>query len=774
MTFSEAQQRHAQLADGIRRHDHAYYVLAQPTISDQQYDRLYRELIDLEKEFPQLITPDSPTQRVAGEPLKAFKPVRHLQPMLSLDNTYSQAELREFVNRLQRLLPNETLDWVVEPKVDGVAVNLRYEHGVFACGATRGDGTTGDDITANLKTIRSIPARLRSDGDAPPALLEVRGEVYLTKAGFEKLNAERKANGDETFANPRNAAAGSLKQLDPRLVSKRPLDIVVYGLGKIEGAAAPTSHDQTLAWLKALGFKTPERTWHCKSADELTAAIDELDLLRRRFAYETDGAVVKLNASAQRERAGYTSKAPRWAIAYKYAAEQAETKLNAITIQVGRTGALTPVAELAPVFLAGSTIARATLHNEDYIRQKDIRIGDTVTIEKAGEVIPAVVDVVLTKRPEPPPPKFAFSEHLKDKCPACGGPISRDPKLSAWQCLNIAGCPAQSVRRIEFMAQRHALDIEGVGGAVAEKLFESGLVKEPLDLFDLKADQLANLNLGTTDEPRTFGEKNAAKVIEAVERTKSSPLARWLFALGIPHVGETTAYDIAKLHRDLEDVANSALLRSVARLGELVDQSKAISPYSKHNKPKDPQEWQERKSKFESLKLEIRKQGEEMERKGFASRNLKTMESDKKGSKATPKFLPVIGFEVARSIGDFFGSQVGKTVLQRLEHLGISAKGTIATQSRGEQLLTGKIFVITGSLSSMSRDEASERIRALGGDVGSSVTKSTDFVIVGKQAGSKLEKAHTFGVKTLSERDFLEMLGQKAKSDPNKQGELFA
>src|SRR6267378_139940 len=306
MTLNEAKSRHAQLVDEIRRHDHAYYVLAQLSITDQDYDRLYRQLLDLEKQFPDLITPDSPSQRVGGQPLKAFKPVQHLKPMLSLDNTYSQEELREFVNRVQRILPNEKLDWVVEPKVDGLAINLRYEKGVFTCGATRGDGTTGDDITPNLRTIRSIPPKLHIKS-VPPAFLEVRGEIYLTKSGFEKLNAERKAAGEETFANPRNAAAGSLKQLDPRIVAKRPLDIVVYGLGHVETAAEkPKTHSEVLDWLKSLGFKIPERTWRCHSADELITAIDELDQLRKKFAYETDGAVIKLNSFAQREKAGFT------------------------------------------------------------------------------------------------------------------------------------------------------------------------------------------------------------------------------------------------------------------------------------------------------------------------------------------------------------------------------------------------------------------------------------------------------------------------------------
>jgi len=518
MTQAEARKRHAQLAAEIRAHDHAYYVQAKPVISDRDYDRLYHELLDLEKNFPDLVTPDSPSQRVSGEPLKQFRPVRHLLPMLSLDNTYSQDEVRDFVKRIQKILPDETLDWAVEPKVDGVAMSLRYENGKLTVGATRGDGATGDDITANLKTIRSVPLNLHSapaakskqkslfEDGSYPALLEVRGEAYLTKAGFLKLNAELVAASQETFANARNTAAGSLKQLDPRLVAKRPLDVVVYGLGKIEGTGVyPQTHTEVLDWLKSLGFKTPEKIWHCHSLDELIAAINELDKIRHNFPYETDGAVIKLNSFAQRERAGFTSKAPRWAIAYKYAPEQAQTKLRGITIQVGRTGALTPVAELEPVFLAGSTISRATLHNEDEIKRKDIRIGDTVTIEKAGEVIPAVVVVVLSKRPSGAAP-FDFVKHIHNKCPVCGSPISRDPKYVVWRCENLQ-CPAQATRRLEFFTMRGALDIESVGGIVADKLVERGLVREPLDLFLLKVEQLATLNLGDDEAPRVFGEK---------------------------------------------------------------------------------------------------------------------------------------------------------------------------------------------------------------------------------------------------------------------------
>ncbi len=573
MTLNEAGAVHAQLVEEIRRHDHSYYVLAQPTISDQSYDHLYRRLLDLEKEFPALVTSDSPTQRIGDKPLEAFKPVRHRQPMLSLDNTYSQEELHEFVNRVQRLLPGESLDWIVEPKIDGLAINLTYEHGVFTCGATRGDGTTGDDITVNLKTIRSIPARLRAKTgrgktEANTALLEVRGEVYLTKAGFQKLNAERKAAGEELFANPRNAAAGSLKQLDPRIVAKRPLDIVLYGVGQVGGAIhPPETHAELLAWLKELGFKTPERTWHCRSAEDLVTAITELDQMRGRLPYETDGAVIKLNSLAQREKAGFTSKAPRWAIAYKYAAEKAETLLKGITIQVGRTGALTPVAELEPVFLAGSTISRATLHNEDYIREKDIRIGDTVTIEKAGEVIPAVLDVVLSKRTGKERP-FRFPQ----TCPECGSKVSRAAGLASgddgavWRCLN-PDCPAQVRGHIEHWCARGAMDIEGGGEVLVRQLVSSGLVRDVADLYSLQLEQVANLE--------RMAEKSARNFLDGIEQSKKQDMWRVLYGLGILHVGAGVAKALGRSFASLDDVFAAGVnqLLECEDIGEVIAQS---------------------------------------------------------------------------------------------------------------------------------------------------------------------------------------------------------
>ncbi len=717
--------------------------------------------------------------------------------MLSLDNTYSEEEIRDFVKRLEKLLPGEKLDWIVEPKVDGVAISLRYENGVLVTGATRGNGTEGDDVTANLKTIRSVPLKLKTElteftklksgknnsdnfvNSVSTSTLEVRGEVFMPVAGFEKLNAERKAAGEELYGNPRNTAAGSLKQLDPKIVATRPLDVVIYGIAEI-GAQSVTSQSELLAWLKKLGFKTPEKTWHCHSAEELIASIHELDKIRKKFPYETDGAVIKLNSFAQRERAGFTAKAPRWAIAYKYAPEQAETKLNSITIQVGRTGALTPVAELEPVFLAGSTISRATLHNEDYIREKDIRIGDTVTIEKAGEVIPAVVNVVLKKRPKPEPPEFNFSKHLNGKCPVCGGEIARDPEFSVWRCLNIAGCPAQSVRRLEFMAQRRALDIESMGGVVAEKLIERGLVKEPLDLFELKVDQLGKLNLGTHDEPRIFGEKNATKVVEALERAKTFPLSRWLYALGIQEVGETTAYEIANFHNSLEHVANSPLLKGIAELGNLYDELAVVSPFAKENKPKNPEEKASRNQQYEKLKNEILILGEKLEKEGVVNRNKKwerLTQEKKEKTKAVPEFVTIVGTKVAKNIIDFFDSKTGQKILSRLQKLGINPEGVSKkseTHADSTNLpFSRKSFVLTGSLANMTRDKATDEIRTRGGSVVGAVSSNTDFVIAGEEAGSKLEKAQKLGIKVLTEKEFLAMLELGSKSAQKKHDELF-
>lgn len=675
MTRAQAEQRHADLAAEVRRHDEAYYVHARPTISDQEYDRLYRELLDLEKEFPELITPDSPTQRVGGAPLTAFKPVQHLIPMLSLDNTYSQAEVREFVNRVQRILPDEKLEWVVEPKVDGVAMNLRYERGEFVLGATRGDGTTGDDITVNLRTIRNLPMRLKGDG--APEVMEVRGEVYMARAGFEQLNKQRVARGEEPFANARNSAAGSLKQLDSRLVAKRPLALKVYGLGKVEGASrAFETHIEVLGWLHSVGLPTPEKTWHCCSAGELIAAIEELDKIRRDFAYETDGAVIKLDSLQQRERAGYTAKAPRWAMAYKYAAEQAETKLKAITIQVGRTGTLTPVAELEPVFLAGSTIARATLHNEDDLRRKDIRIGDTVTIEKAGEVIPAVVGVVLTKRTG----KETIFEFPK-RCPGCGGEIQRvagsgGDLAAAWRCIN-PDCPAQVQGRLVHFCSRGAMDIEGGGDVLTSQLVKHKLVRDVADLYSLTLEQLLTIE--------RMGQKSAQNFLDGVQASKARDLWRLIYGLGILHVGVGGAKALARAYPSLDAIVEA----SVEQLTETND----------------------------------------------------------------------IGDVIARSIHEWFHHPRNQQLIERLRAAGLNfTSSSYAAAPAANSAISGKTFVLTGTLPTLKREDAAARIEAAGGKVSGSVSKKTNYIVAGDDAGSKLTKAQELGVAILDEAGLLQLL----------------
>jgi DNA ligase (NAD+) len=716
MDQTKAEKNIVQLREEIRKHDRLYYQDAAPVISDREYDRLYKELVDLETQFPDLLTPDSPTQRVGGKPLQAFSQIQHRAPMLSLDNTYSEEEVVNFYKRITRLLPDERIPVVIEPKVDGVAVSVMYEKGRLKYAATRGDGLVGDDITQNIKTIRSVPHKLR--GDAPD-IFEVRGEAYLDKAGFEKLNRERKAAGLPLFANPRNAAAGSLKHLDPKAVAQRPLGIVFYGTGAVQGMDVDL-HSEIFPLFKKLGLPTHEKWWLADSVDEILDAIRKLDSLRRNFPYQTDGAVIKVDELAQRERLGFTAKSPRWAIAYKYAAERVETRLQDIIIQVGRTGILTPVAVLEAVLVSGSTVARATLHNEDEIKRKDIRIGDTVVIEKAGEVIPAVVEVVKSKRPRDTKP-FDFAKHIHGKCPVCGGPIRRDAEFVAWRCENLY-CPAQTTRRVEFFAARGALDIESVGGIVADKLVERGLVREPLDLFDLKVEQLAKLNLGTEEAPRVFGEKNATKAINAIARARTLPLSRWLFALAIPDVGKTTATQLARFHDTMQDVATSQLLRDV------------VDYHEKRADKKSAKEIAERLIKSKFAKPSKSK-------------------ADKHG------IVTEVGPVVAESVLDFFASTTGKKIVRRVKELGIQPKSEKVSATKAAELpLAGKTFVLTGTLPSMTREEATEKIEALGGHVTGSVSKKTDYVLAGAEPGSKFDKAKELGVKIIDDVELRKML----------------
>ena len=702
MNAQEAQTKHRELAEQIRKHDYAYYVLAHPTISDREYDRLYQNLADLEKNFPQLISPESPTQRVGGQPLSEFASVRHSVPMLSLINTYSQAEVRKKITqRVRKFLPEEELDWTVEPKIDGVAVSLRYEKGRFVLGATRGDGEWGDDITANLRTIRSLPMHLSSNLDLIPEILEVRGEVFMSKEGFAKLNAERQKAGEPAFVNPRNSAAGSLKLLNPKTVAERPLDIILYGIAAFESknGPAPATQLETIDYLHRAGFKTPDKIWRCRAVDELLNRIRELEPIVKTFAYETDGAVVKLNSIALRrkletivrEKIGATEeKAPRWAIAYKYAAEQAETKLKSITIQVGRTGILTPVAELEPVFISGTTVRRATLHNEDEIQRKDIRIGDTVRVEKAGEIIPAVLGVV-GKHPENTQP-FDLSAAVHNQCPACGGKIQKgkknenDKDLVDWRCVNLQ-CPAQARHRLSHFGARNALDIECLDEAVSDKLIERGLVKEPIDLFDLAVEQLGMLNLGTDDKPRLFGKKNAAKLVQSLQRARNLSLDRWLFALAIPEMGQITAKSLAKFHKNLCDVAASPLLHKVVWLEEKGKEEEFVNPRSTKNPIKSAEEKYERERQHAKLVSEIREWLNDLKKRGFAQ-----ISEDQKQLRP-PNYTTEIGPSAARSVLEWFASEIGQRTLDRLDKLGINPQGRKQTQEGSEETLNKNSLV---------------------------------------------------------------------------------
>jgi len=827
VTHAEAQKSHARLVEEIRKHDRAYYVEGRQLITDREYDQLFKELQELEKDFPALVTPESPTQRVGGAPSEKFDRVKHLVPMLSLDKVGAAghptkdeepdrdkrnraqdkntlAELRAFDVTIRKHLGRDKIQYIIEPKVDGVSISVHYRHGRLALGVTRGDGIEGDDITTNLKTIRGIPLELNLKN--PPALLEVRGEAYMAMKEFDALNAKLAAAGEKTFPNARNATAGTLKQLDPRLVAQRPIRAVFYATGACDGIEFKT-HSEMLEALARFGLPTQKLWWVCDGieeilkiyADKVVAHYDEDRDLRRQLPYEIDGIVLKVNTLADWARIPGRSRAPGYAIVHKPVPwiTPAETVLKAITVQVGRTGVLTPVAELEPVFVQGSTIARATLHNEDEIRRKDIRIGDTVVIRKAGMVIPEIFEVVKTKRP-PGAKEFDLFKHVDGKCPACGGPIAKEklkkgsagasPALVgapanqsesvgqiempvdgsaseanrrgrrsaapeagalpisdeevAWRCQNIAGCPAQLMRRVEYFAQRKALDLESLGGIVAEKLVERGMVKEPLDLFDLKLEVLGKLNLGTDDEPRVFGEKNATKIFEALKRAKTAPLSRWIHALAISDVGEATAKQLAATHESLEALAHSEVLGDIRALGAKEAERAEISPRSRKNPPKNDTEKAAREERDAALKAEIAAIESRLEAGGLKAK------------------LVEVGPVAAASVLDYFASPAGRKVLVRIRELKIKPEAEVAKTAVASVagIFAGKTFVLTGTLPTLTREEATAKIEAAGGKVTGSVSRKTDYVLAGAEAGSKLDKAQKLGVKIISEAEFLKML----------------
>jgi len=554
------EQRIKKLRQELERHNHLYHVEGKPTISDQEFDRLMRELIELEKEHPKLLTPDSPSQRVGGEPVEGFKTVEHAVPMMSIDNTYDESEVRAFDARLRKGLgEKERIDYVVEPKVDGVAATLRYEDGTLVLAATRGDGQRGDDITSNARTIQSIPLRLHGEKDLP-RILEIRGEIYMSNSVFQQLNKEREAAGEEIYKNPRNLAVGALKQLDPKITATRKLRFVAHGLGQVE----PMETQSYWEWIKLFKrWHVPvgEHTKQVKSIDEVIAAIEEFAEIRGKLAYQTDGMVIKVDSFEQRERLGATSKAPRWVIAFKYAAEQIQTVLRAVEWQVGRGGTLTPVARLEPVFLAGTTVQNATLHNIDQIRKLDLHLGDTVVVEKAGEVIPYVPQAVPEKRP-----KGAKRVEPPTKCPSCGSKVEKDEDSPFIRCVN-PECPAQLRERLRSFCGRNQMDIENIGEALVDQLIDAGLVKTFADLYRLKKEQILELE--------RMGDKSAQNVIEGIAQSKSRPLDRLLAALGIRHVGNRVAFVLAQHFGDLDAIehATEEQLSSVHEIGDVIARS---------------------------------------------------------------------------------------------------------------------------------------------------------------------------------------------------------
>jgi DNA ligase (NAD+) len=666
MTRAEVERRIQELRREVRRHEHLYYVLDQPEIADAEYDRLERELRNLEAQFPELVTPDSPTQRVGDKSSESFPAWRHRVPMLSLDNTYSEEELREFEKRVFRQVGERQIDYVAEPKIDGLSMALHYEDGRLVRGVTRGDGVRGDDVTPNVRAIRAIPLTL--SGDDVPRRLEVRGEVFLPRSRFDAINREREEREEEPFANPRNAASGTMKNLDARVVAARGLDIFLYSVAQAEGITI-RSQWESLQRMREWGLKTHPASRLCHGLDEALAFCVEWQGRRDELQYDIDGVVVKVDSFALQHELGATSKFPRWAIAYKYPARQASTVVRAIEVYVGRTGKFTPVAHLEPVPLAGSTIGRATLHNEEEITRKDVRVGDTVLIEKGGDVIPKVVKVVDAKRP---PGTVPWSP--PETCPVCGARAVRPEGEVDRRCPNTS-CPAQIEQRLRHYARREAMDIEGLGDVLVRQLVEKGLVKDFADLYHLRLDDLVGLE--------RMAEKSGQNLLAQIEASKSRELRRLLFGLGIRFVGERAAMLLARHFRRLDAVA-------------------AVP-------------------------------AEEMEA------------------------IYEIGPVVARAVRDWFDREENQRLVERLKESGVKTEE--ATASPAVQNLKGQQFVLTGMLERMTRDEAKAAIEARGGRVTSSVSKKTTAVVVGKEPGSKADKAAELGVRRLTEEQLVNLLG---------------
>ena len=670
--------RAAALRREIERHNYAYYVLDQPTIPDAEYDRLFRELQALEAEHPELVTPDSPTRRVGGKPLDGFAPVRHVVPMLSIrTETDTEASgAQAFDARVRKELgladSDPPVDYAAELKFDGLAISLRYEHGVLVQAATRGDGETGEDVTQNIRTVHAIPLRLHAD--TPPAVLEVRGEVFMRRDDFERYNAKQREAGKPTLVNPRNGAAGSIRQLDPAIAAQRPLSFFAYGLGEVQGWTLPPTHSATLDALEKLGVPVCAERITGPGVAALIAFHDDIAARRDSLPFDIDGVVYKVDRLDQQRELGFVTREPRWAVAHKFPAQEELTTVLGIDVQVGRTGALTPVARLAPVFVGGVTVTNATLHNQDEIDRKDVRVGDTVIVRRAGDVIPEVVAAVIERRPVPEPPRFDILQNYP-VCPECGSHVVRLEGEAAVRCTGGLYCPAQRKQALLHFAGRRAMDIEGLGDKLVDQLVDRGLVHSPADVYGLGLDTLAGLE--------RMAEKSAANLLAAIEASKTTTLARFIFALGIRNVGEATAKDLAKHFGSLDKLlaASEADLLAVRDVGPIV----------------------------------------------------------------------------AQSIVQFFAEPHNLAVVRRLRDADVNWPESSGVQASAG-ILTGKTLVLTGTLPTLTRDAAKEKIEAAGGKVAGSVSKKTDYVVAGEEAGSKLVKAQELGVAILDEAGLLALL----------------
>lgn len=683
MLKQETAIRASKLREEIRFHEHRYYVLDSPVIPDAEYDTLFRELQELEAQHPELLTPGSPTQRVGGKPLDMFQPVRHAVLMLSIhtETDISDAGAIAFDTRVRKELglgENDTLvEYACELKFDGLAINLRYEEGVLVQAATRGDGETGEDVTQNVRTIHCIPLHLN---DCTAEVLEVRGEVYMSRKDFNRYNDKQREQGLPTLVNPRNGAAGSIRQLDPALAARRPLSFYVYGLGEVQGWERRTTHNDVLDQLDAWGFPVNAERKVVQGAQGLIQFHRRIAAQRDSLPFDIDGVVYKVNSLALQSQMGFVSREPRWAVAHKYPAEEQLTVVRDIDIQVGRTGKLTPVAKLEPVFVGGTTVSNATLHNEDETRRKDVRIGDTVIVRRAGDVIPEVVGVVLDRRPANAGEPFDLFKQLDGKCPVCASRIVREAEEANWRCSGGLFCPAQRKQALLHFAGRRALNIEGLGDKLVEQLVDGGIVSTPADLYDehkLNLHKLANLE--------RMGEKSALNLLGAIEHSKRTTLARFIFALGIRNVGEATAKDLAQHFGALDNLLSAG--------AESLQQVRDVGPV------------------------------------------------------------------VAQSIVDFLAEVHNREVIAQLRASGVHWPEHEQCQMT-ELPFNGKTFVLTGTLAAMSRDEAKEKLEALGAKVSGSVSKKTDYVVAGAEAGSKLDKAQELGVAVLDERQFLALLNE--------------